>query len=275
MRINTNIVSQKTQENLRVNQEAQSKAMNRLSSGSRINSAADDAAGLAITTRMNVKASGLEIASRNSSDGLSLIETAESAMDSINSILTRMRELSLASTNGTVNPTDRGLYDDEFQQLKLEVERIVEQTNFNGIDLLNGKSGTEIKIQASDRTDATANDSSTISITLTDLTDLTSALTDIKTNTAAESAIDELDTAIDSIASARATQGAAYNRLEFNVANLNNQKINTEQAASRIADADMAAEMSEMTRAKILTETSISMLSQANQTPQMISQLLQ
>ncbi len=276
MRINTNIVSQRTQENLRLNQENLSSTMNRLSSGKRINSSADDAAGLAVSTRMSVKSSGLGVASRNSSDGISLLETAESAMNSITNILQRMRDLTLSASTGTLSGSDKALYQKEFNQLVNEINHIASTTNFNGIQLMSA--ATTLHIQASDQ----GGDGIAINLkklTATALMGLASTTTiDISSGTVGgvfKKALASIDAAITTMAGTRADLGATLSRLDFNVTNLNNQKINTDASNSRIMDADMAAETSEMTKAKIFSEASVSMLSQANQTPQMVSKLLQ
>lgn len=272
MRINTNIVSQRTQENLRINQEKLSKSMNRLSSGKRINSSADDAAGLAVATRMEVKSSGLGIASRNSADAISMLETAEAAMNSVQSILQRMHDLALQAANGTYSDSDKALYQKEFKQLQSEIDHIAKNTNFNGIAMLS-ETNTTISIQASDQ----SGDQIALHFKGVGIDDLGvgSSINIGPGVDDMEAEIRIMESAMNELSEARADLGASLNRFEFNVTNLNNQQINTDAAASRIQDADMAAETSEMTKAKILSEASVSMLTQANQTPQMISKLLQ
>ncbi|SDZ96822.1 flagellin N-terminal helical domain-containing protein [Bacillus nitratireducens] len=331
MRINTNINSMRTQEYMRQNQDKMNVSMNRLSSGKRINSAADDAAGLAIATRMRAKENGLGVASRNTQDGISMIRTADSAMNSVSNILLRMRDLAVQSANGTNTNENRGALEKEFSALRDQIDYISTNTQFNGKTLLNGDNKS-IKIHSYDdgqaKTDANTSANSgttnpgttnpaingTINITLANVTSANlegnekklsqisiSATNAGTTGTAAapttgtggttaapaateddstaiknaNDAIKAIDGMIASIAGSRADLGATLNRLDFNVESLNNQASNMASSASQIEDADMAKEMSEMTKFKILNEAGISMLSQANQTPQMVSKLLQ
>ncbi|AIY73512.1 TPA: flagellin [Bacillus tropicus] len=278
MRINTNINSMRTQEYMRQNQEKMNTSMNRLSSGKRINSAADDAAGLAIATRMRAKENGLGVASRNTQDGISLIRTADSALNSVSNILLRMRDLAVQSANGTNSEDDRKATQKEFGQLISQIDYIAKNTAFNGTNLLDGSASSKVSIKTYD--DGGADD---IEIKLTNVKD--TDLKDSKNNTlkslsveqdtTAKAAVTSIDDMIKSIATSRADLGATLNRLDFNVANLNSQASSMASSASQIEDADMAKEMSEMTKFKILNEAGISMLSQANQTPQMVSKLLQ
>ncbi|PFJ17226.1 flagellin [Bacillus cereus] len=375
MRINTNISSMRTQEYMRQNQEKMSTAMNRLSSGKRINSAADDAAGLAIATRMRARESGLAVAANNTQDGMSLIRTADSAMNSVSNILLRMRDLANQSANGTNTDKNQAALDKEFAALKDQIDYISKNTEFNDKKLLDG-TNKSIAIQTLDNADTSkqinielantstnalkidtlsiqGSSSKTITITAADIAkdqanidavgtaktalaaltgtstpeeiatavdafktafdkvdknlmgdDQIKAVTDaIEAYEAAPSqtlaqaigtaytapaagditknlpnasdAIKSIDEALETIASNRATLGATLNRLDFNVNNLKSQESSMASAASQIEDADMAKEMSEMTKFKILNEAGISMLSQANQTPQMVSKLLQ
>ncbi|GLV63821.1 flagellin [Bacillus mycoides] len=319
MRINTNINSMRTQEYMRQNQDKMNVSMNRLSSGKRINSAADDAAGLAIATRMRAKENGLGVASRNTQDGISMIRTADSAMNSVSNILLRMRDLAVQSANGTNTNENRGALEKEFSALRDQIDYIATNTQFNGKTLLNGDNGS-VKIhsyddgQAATSAPALADEGTsgeggietpkpaingTIDITLANVTSANlegnskklSQISISATNAGADGtagtegdtaainnaneAIKAIDGMIASIAGSRADLGATLNRLDFNVESLNNQASNMASSASQIEDADMAKEMSEMTKFKILNEAGISMLSQANQTPQMVSKLLQ
>ncbi|EEL06807.1 Flagellin [Bacillus cereus BDRD-ST196] len=396
----------RTQEYMRQNQAKMSNAMDRLSSGKRINNASDDAAGLAIATRMRARESGLSVAANNTQDGMSLIRTADSAMNSVSNILLRMRDLSNQSANGTNTDENQQALNKEFAALKDQIDYISKNTEFNDKKLLDG-SNKSIAIQTLDNADTTKqinidlsnvstdtlnisgltiNGKKDITVTisdkdianaatdigkatsaqqgLADLTDTTPAVPDtpavIGTGTAgnpqfpavkgtpeipgsspaeiakavddfkqafnkvkglmsdsavsameqkfatfekdkslanakdigtafsapiagnitkgeqnASGAIKSIDAALEKIASNRATLGATLNRLDFNVNNLKSQSSSMASAASQIEDADMAKEMSEMTKFKILNEAGISMLSQANQTPQMVSKLLQ
>ncbi|PGT43294.1 flagellin [Bacillus anthracis] len=306
MRINTNINSMRTQEYMRQNQDKMNTSMNRLSSGKRINNAADDAAGLAIATRMRSQENGLGVASRNTQDGISLIRTADSALNSVSNILLRMRDLAVQSANGTNSGTDREALDKEFGQLVQQIDYISTNTKFNDISVLSGatKNGApDIDTSTKKTKDLTVSivtdsnggkmDVNLASIKTTDLelskststvtqdkdgndvTSTTVAPISISADTTAKAAITTIDNAMKSLTSSRADLGAMLNRFDFNVGNLNSQASSMASSASQIEDADMAKEMSEMTKFKILNEAGISMLSQANQTPQMVSKLLQ
>lgn len=271
MQINTNGSSMITQNYLRLSNQGLATAMERLSSGRRINSAADDAAGLAIATRMSTKIKGLEVGVRNSNDGMSMIQTGEAGLGSISNILQRMRDLGVQAVNGTNSADDRASLDTEFQELMAEITHIAQNTTFNGISLLDGTAGT-VNIQLSDV------GGDTLPVTLTDaqvgaLT-ATAGFGDITTAANAATAIDVIDDAIEIISTDRATYGAILNRLTFNIDNITSQKNNLAQAKSRVEDADMALEVSEMTKNKILVQSGVSMLSQANQNPEMVLKLL-
>ncbi|MEG7943158.1 flagellin [Bacillus pacificus] len=288
MRINTNINSMRTQEYMRQNQDKMNVSMNRLSSGKRINSAADDAAGLAIATRMRARQSGLEKASQNTQDGMSLIRTAESAMNSVSNILTRMRDIAVQSSNGTNTDKNQSALQKEFAELQEQIDYIANNTEFNDKNLLAGTAaitigstagtGTEFKIETLDTSVSTQQ----IGIKLSNTTSAAlgvnasgTASIGIGSAASALAAISSIDAALNTVAGNRATLGATLNRLDRNIESLNNQATNMAASASQIEDADMAKEMSEMTKYKILNEAGISMLSQANQTPQMVSKLLQ
>ncbi|MGH1280041.1 flagellin [Bacillus basilensis] len=399
MRINTNINSMRTQEYMRQNQAKMSTAMDRLSSGKRINNASDDAAGLAIATRMRARESGLGVAANNTQDGISLIRTADSAMNSVSNILLRMRDLANQSANGTNTDKNQAALDKEFNALKEQIDYISKNTEFNDKKLLDG-SNKSIAVQTLDNADTSkqininlsntstkaleintltisgttpiAGKNETSKITaeqmasakgdlerftnakqaLADLTgptldnngqpqagtgssdnaikdavkefkeafkniqplmsdaDITTVqgkidlfdenaptlsaaqligttfadsmkpaadkeITKAAVKPNASDAIAAIDAALTKVADNRATLGATLNRLDFNVNNLKSQASSMASAASQVEDADMAKEMSEMTKFKILNEAGISMLSQANQTPQMVSKLLQ
>ncbi|HHT7239464.1 TPA: flagellin [Bacillus cereus] len=384
MRINTNINSMRTQEYMRQNQAKMSNAMDRLSSGKRINNASNDAAGLAIATRMRARESGLGVAANNTQDGISLIRTADSAMNSVSNILLRMRDIANQSANGTNIKENQDALNKEFSALKDQIDYISKNTEFNDQKLLDGSKGS-IAIQTLDNADTSKqininlSNVSTETLQLNDLsisgsktetikkelkdTDITPLATEIAgakgafdelletdsggkkastegeikamvadfkenfekikglmsttkveaietaiktaettanfknaaaiktafgtepkaadkldikiTKPNASNAISSIDSALETIASNRATLGATLNRLDFNVNNLKSQQSSMASAASQVEDADMAKEMSEMTKFKILNEAGISMLSQANQTPQMVSKLLQ
>ncbi|ARZ61890.1 MULTISPECIES: flagellin [Bacillus cereus group] len=288
MRINTNINSMRTQEYMRQNQDKMNVSMNRLSSGKRINSAADDAAGLAIATRMRAKESGLGVAARNTQDGISLIQTADSALNTVSNVLLRMRDLAVQSANGTNSDNDKAALQKEFNQLTEQIDYIANNTKFNGKDLLNSTGKVSIKtfddggakdidIQLTNVGKATLSgkDADDADVALGELKIGKNDVTDDTEDFDAKAAITVIDSIVTNIASSRADLGATLNRLQYNVENLNSQSTSMASSASQIEDADMAKEMSEMTKFKILNEAGISMLSQANQTPQMVSKLLQ
>ncbi|OTY41070.1 flagellin [Bacillus thuringiensis] len=280
MRINTNINSMRTQEYMRQNQDKMNTSMNRLSSGKSINSAADDAAGLAIATRMRAKEGGLNVGARNTQDAMSALRTGDAALGSVSNILLRMRDLATQASSGTNNDKDIASMDKEYQALAQEINHIADKTNFNGNAFLNKGTnpdeGKDITIQLSDAS------SDTMIIAAIETKKLTTATLAVSTDgtkkldaTTAATEITALDTAIQNIADARATFGSQLNRLDHNLNNVTSQATNMAASASQIEDADMAKEMSNMTKFKILNEAGISMLSQANQTPQMVSKLLQ
>ncbi|MEH7190837.1 flagellin [Bacillus toyonensis] len=278
MRINTNINSMRTQEYMRQNQDKMNTSMNRLSSGKSINSAADDAAGLAIATRMRAKEGGLNVGARNTQDAMSALRTGDAALGSVSNILLRMRDLATQASSGTNNDKDIASMDKEYQALAQEIDHIADKTNFNGNAFLGGAGGKDITIQLSDAS------SDTMKITAIDTKAITTATLATATATGPDKALNAasapaqitaLDTAIQGIADARATFGSQLNRLDHNLNNVTSQATNMAASASQIEDADMAKEMSNMTKFKILNEAGISMLSQANQTPQMVSKLLQ
>ncbi|TXS02425.1 flagellin [Bacillus sp. SH7-1] len=284
MRINTNINSMRTQEYMRQNQAKMSNAMDRLSSGKRINNASDDAAGLAIATRMKAREGGLNVAGRNTQDGMSLIRTADSALNSVSNILLRMRDLANQSANGTNTKGNQASLQKEFAQLTEQINYIANNTQFNDQKLLDTTNKT-IKIQTLDtgstnpaQIDIKLNSVQTKDLNLSGISvgdESEADSTEAADATSAKEAIDAIDAAITTVAGQRATLGATLNRFEFNANNLKSQETSMADAASQIEDADMAKEMSEMTKFKILNEAGISMLSQANQTPQMVSKLLQ
>ncbi|MGM2809421.1 flagellin N-terminal helical domain-containing protein, partial [Bacillus cereus] len=261
-------------EYMRQNQDKMNTSMNRLSSGKSINSAADDAAGLAIATRMRAKEGGLNVGARNTQDAMSALRTTDSALNSISNILLRMRDLATQSANGTNDGKDQDSLNLEFKELQGEIDHIAGKTNFNGKSLLAAK-GTDIDIQLSDISGDKLTIASVDATTGADGLNLTKTIASTGKGGDAAESIKELDKAIQSVADMRATFGSQLNRLDHNLNNVNSQATNMAASASQIEDADMAKEMSNMTKFKILNEAGISMLSQANQTPQMVSKLLQ
>ena len=268
MYIASNTASSNAQNYLRMNNNDLQTRMERLSSGSRINSAADDAAGLAISEKMTSQIRGMDTASRNAQDGVSLIQTSESAMGSISDILQRMRELSVQADNDTYSASDKTSIQSEITEMISEIDHIAARTTFNGRSLLNA-AGT-LNLHISDQFD------DTLTIDTFDVTATTGlTLNAIDVTTDAQTAISDIDSALDLVSSYRADLGSKQNRLDFITNNLQTNKLNTESARSRISDADMAAESSAMTKARILSSSSMTMLQQANAQPQSVLQLLQ
>ncbi|MDT8387892.1 MAG: flagellin [Thiogranum sp.] len=274
--VNTNIASLNAQRNLTSSQSTMETSLRRLSSGLRVNSAKDDAAGLYSIQRMTADIRGLNQAVRNAQDGISLGQTGESAMDQVQSAMQRIREISVQSANATIENRD-GLQA-EVDQLTQELSRIVATTEFNGTKLLDGSAGTlTFQIGSDGDTDQQ------ISVSGVDLTsvtgyaaDLTATGTvDVSSAASASAAISTMDTAIDSVSTNRATFGAIQNRFESVVVNLTSYSENLSAARSRIQDADFAAETANLTRAQILQQAGVAMLAQANTLPQSALSLLQ
>lgn len=269
MRINHNISALNAWRSLYINDTNMGKNLEKLSSGLRINRAADDAAGLAISEKMRAQISGLNQAIRNAQDGISLIQTAEGALNEVHAILQRMRELAVQSANGIYTDDDRALLQKEVDQLISEIDRIAEQTEFNKQKLFDGNfTGVQLQIGA--------NSGQTISISISAMnaTALGVNSVDISSGTNASNAITAIDNAIESVASARAELGAKQNRLEKIINNLGVTVENLTAAESRIRDVDMAAEMMAFTKNQILVQASTAMLAHANVKPQSVLQLL-
>jgi len=283
--INTNLVSLNAQRNLSTSQSQLSTSMQRLSSGLRVNSAKDDAAGLAIAERMNTQVRGMNVAMRNANDGISMAQVGEGALGKVSDLFQRMRELAVQSANGTNGDDDRVSLNEEFVQLAQEVTRTLEGTQFNGRSILsdttantfqiganNDSSIDRISVDGFDWTAATqiTNVVSTGVITGTETP--TMQITDI---TGAQDVIAAIDVAIDEINSQRAEFGAVQNRFENVISNLMVATENQAAARSRIMDADYAAETANLSRAQILQQAGNAMVAQANQLPQQVLSLLQ
>ena len=274
--INTNLLSLTTQNNLNKSQSSLGTAIERLSSGLRINSSKDDAAGQAIANRMTAQVKGMTQAARNANDGISLVQTAEGNLNEINSNLQRIRELAVQAANDTNGTTDYASVSTEITQRLGEIDRIAGAANFNGKKLLDGSLTASLNIQVGAGTGTT----DTISITTGALIDakatsLDSGLTGtITNNSTAKAFITAADNAISKIDTARSNMGAIQNRFESTINNLNNSISNLSAAQSRIQDADYATEVSNMSRAQILQQAGTSVLSQANQGPQAMLSLL-
>jgi flagellin len=271
--INSNIASLEAQRNLSKTQVDQSMNFQRLSSGMRINGAADDAAGLAISENLNAQVRSFSVAERNSNNAISMAQTAESALGQVSSILTRMRELAVQGANGDLGATDRGYLDTEFQSLRSEITRISDSTLFNGRQLLGG-AATTVTFQVG--INNTTSDRIDVSFGGVDLTALGLAASNLAgaTATNSQTAIVAIDGAITNVSSQRATFGASMNRLSTTVANLQSMRTNMSAAHSRIKDVDVAEETASMARNQVLSQAAVAILSQANQAPQLAMSLL-
>lgn len=270
MRINNNISAMNAHRQLSVNQGMASKSMEKLSSGLRVNRAGDDAAGLAISEKMRGQVRGLNQATRNAQDGISLLQTAEGALNESHAILQRMRELAVQSANDTNTNNDRAELQKEVTSLIGELNRIGSNTEFNTQTLLDGTfSAKEIHIGA--------NASQTLTVSIADM-QATGALAvdavDVATQSGADAAITTINSAIDTVSAERSQLGAWQNRLEHTIKNLSNASENLQAAESRIRDVDMAQEMMEFTKQNILSQAATAMLAQANMAPQSVLQLL-
>lgn len=268
----SNATSLAAQRNLNNTQRAQAGNLGRLSSGLRINSAADDAAGLGISENLKAQISGLSQASRNANDGISLTQVAEGALNEVAGALTRMRDLSVQSANGTLGATERGFINTEFQALKTEITRISNVTEFNGIKLLNGSAAGGLAMQVGMRN--SANDRVTVTIASTSAADLGLTATTVSTLANSQTAIATLDAAIKTVSTRRSSLGAVQNRLQVTMSNLSVAHENISAANSRIRDVDVAEESAAMTRNQILSQAGVAMLAQANQLPSIALSLL-
>ena len=273
--INTNTLSLTAQRNASASQGALRTSIERLSSGLRINSAKDDAAGLGIGVRMDSQARGMDVAVRNANDGISLAQTAEGALGKISDMLQRMRELAVQSSNASNTTTDRSSLDNEFQQLTAEITRTMSATKFNGTAIIGSGAGAQtFQVGAnnatSDQLSVTTTDM-TASSTMTTVTAATSAIT---TAAVSLTAITNIDNALTTINSERTKYGAMQNRFDAVISNLQIGSENQKAAQSRIMDADFAQETARLTRAQILQQASTAMLAQANASPQSVLSLL-
>ena len=292
--VNTNISASLAQASLARNERALSKAMEQLSTGRKINTAADDAAGLAISTRMSSQIVGLEQSVQNASDAISMIQTAESALDEITTMLLRMRELALQASNGTGSVADRDYLQDEFTRLKAEIDRIANNTEWNGRAVLNGNAGgtgvQTVSFQVG------GNAGQTISVDFgymvggglkTGSSGITAAsgglalsaiaisgATTAAAQTSASAAMTGIDKAIENVSNQRASFGATVNQLTHSIDNLTQVSINAESTRSRIMDTDYAKSTSELAKAQIIQQAGTAMLAQANQLPASVLDLL-
>lgn len=270
--INTNTASINAQRNLSLTQTQLNKSLERLSSGLRINRAGDDAAGLAISENMRAVIRGMSQAVRNANDGVSLLQTAEGALNESSNILIRMRELAVQSSTGTVTDSQRTSIQSEFGELTKEIDRISAATEFNGTALLAGAATMTFQIGYKN----SGNDQISLNLTSASSTSLGVASTAVavSSQTAAQNALATIDTAIASVSSLRGSFGAIQNRLTSTINNLQVSIENMSAAESRIRDVDVATETASLTRAQILTQAGTAILAQANQTPQSALSLL-
>lgn len=271
--INTNTASLNAQRNLTTSQSSLATSLQRLSSGLRINSAKDDAAGLAIADRMTAQIRGNTVAMRNANDGISLAQTAEGSLAKVGENLQRMRELAVQSMNGTNGTDDRIALDTEFQELAAEVTRVTTGTDFNGLKILGGDAGAlAFQVGAGTSTE------DTITVTTTDMsadTDITAVTGgDILDTTTSKAAIDDIDAALSKVNTERTIYGATQNRFESVVSNLQTSVESQSAARSRIMDADFASETANLTRGQILQQAGTAMLAQANSLPNGVLSLL-
>ena len=291
--VNTNISASIAQSAMARNDRGLSTAMERLATGSRINSAGDDAAGLAVATRMTTQVMGLNTAIRNANDGIGMLNTAEGALIEMETMLQRMRELALQASSGTTDVKDRTYLNKEYQALYAEIDRIADNTEYNGRKILNNAAdgsssgfvefqvgmnmgGTEaISVDFGNQTNVSGSGTFADFVSAGATAGTISATSTGSAQTKASAAIGSIDTALDAISSKRAVLGATINRLTHTVDNLTNIRINAEASKSAVLDTDYAAETSALAKAQIIAQASTAMLAQANQLPQTVLALLQ
>lgn len=271
LRINQNIAAMNAYRNLSINDSQMSKSLEKLSSGFRINRAADDAAGLSISESLRSQIGGLKVAVRNSQDGISVVQTAEGALNESQSILQRMRDLSVQAANtGSQDTNAQAAADTEFQQLNSELDRISSSTKYGSQNLLDGTYSGSFQVGST----SNASDQVTVAITASDSTTLTTAGKDLTSGANALTAMAAVDVALSTISTARSNLGATQNRFEHTINSLNVAVENLSASESRIRDTDMASEMVGYTRSQILSQAGTAMLAQANSAPQSVLQLL-
>ncbi len=276
--INSNVVSLNAQRNLGMSQTALSTSMQRLSSGLRVNSAKDDAAGLAIAERMNAQVRGMNVAVRNANDGISMAQAAEGALSKVSDALQRMRELAVQARNSTNSDSDKDSLNKEFAELQKEITRVIGGTTFNGKHVIGADAtGMVFQIGANTTTDdtitvTTSNLNSNADISAISVS--TVVIDSTADSSAIASVIDNIDTALDTVNDQRATFGATQSRFEAVIANLQQGVENQSSARGRIMDADFATETANLSRAQILQQAGTAMVAQANQLPQQVLQLL-
>jgi flagellin len=269
--VQTNFAALSAQKNLNANQKNLAGSFQKLSSGFRVNTAADDAAGLAVSESMKSQIRSYTVAERNAGDAISMAQTAEGALSEVHDILGRLRELAVQSSNGSLTNTDRGYLNNEFTALKNEISRIQGSAKFNGVSLLNA-TGASVNFQIG------LNNVSADQIAVTfggvALTTLLATSTGVGAASTALNAIGRIDTAISNVSSYRSKYGAAMNRLDVATSNIQTMRLNISAANSRIRDVDVASETSNLSRNQVLTQAGVSVLAQANQLPQLAFGLL-
>ena len=272
MVVQHNLTAMNTNRMLGITTGQQAKSSEKLASGYRINRAADDAAGLSISEKMRSQIRGLDRASQNAQDGVSLIQTAEGALNEVHSILQRMNELATQAANDTNTTDDRNAISEEVTALSTEIDRIAKTTQFNTMELLDGTfAGKKLQVGAEGEADQTI----TVTIDCMNATSLQVNALQVDTHDNAQDAMDKVQAAIQTVSTQRSALGALQNRLEHTIANLDNVSENTSAAESRIRDTDMAEEMVEFSKGNILAQAGPSMLAQANQSTQGVLSLLQ
>jgi flagellin len=278
MRINTNIAAFNAYRNLTATNTAMGKSLEKLSSGLRINRAADDAAGLVISQDLRAQVSGLQQATRNAQDGISVVQTAEGALNEVNTMLQRMRDLAIQSSNGSNSTAARSAADAEFTALRDEITRLGSSTTFGNLNLLSGGTTGGVNFASGVAFQIGANTGDTLTVTINPLNSGAAvsglAAASVATATGASAAISALDSAISEVSSLRGSLGAVQNRFESTINSLQVSTENVSASESRIRDTDMALEMTTFTRNQILTQAGTAMLGQANQLPQGVLRLL-
>jgi flagellin len=269
--IQTNNAALSAQKNLGMSQKLLAGSFQRLSSGYRVNSAADDAAGLAISESMKSQIRSYTVAQRNASDAQSMAQTAEGALGDVHDIMGRMRELAMQSANGDLGSTDRGYISTEFQSLQAEVGRIQGSAKFNGKQLINA---TAAAVTFQVGLNNTASDQIAVTFGGVNLATITGTGTDLSTATGALNALATIDSAIQNVSTARSNFGTAMNRMDFATSNIQTMQLNITAANSRIRDVDVASETANLSRNQVLTQAGTAILAQANQIPQMALSLI-
>lgn len=269
--IQTNVSALTAQKNLGANQKMLAGSFQKLSSGFRVNTAADDAAGLAVSESMKSQIRSYTVGERNAADGISMAQTAEGALGQVHDVLGRMRELAMQSSNGSMTSTDRTNLDTEFSSLKAEIGRIQDSAKFNGKQLVAVTPDT-IKFQVG--LNATASDQISVTFGGVSLTSLLATASSVADFSSAQAALGNIDTSIQSVSNSRAKFGTAMNRLEIATSNIQTMRLNLSAANSRIVDVDVATETAAMSRNQVLSQAGVSVLAQANQLPQLAFGLL-